>query len=139
MATTRGCFGKIKSRVNGASGGLSVVGEARNWSYEETAEQLDASAMGDCTKKFVAGAQQTTGTVQTFWDSADAGQGVFTVGATVDLELYPGGSGSGNAFYKTATGGATITSVARSGGVDNIVENNFGFTVNGALIATSVP
>ena len=115
------------------------MGEVRNWSYEETAEQIDASAIGDCTKKFIAGAQQTTGTVQTFWDPADAAQLDFVVGGVLQIEFYPAGDGSGATFYKTPTGGATILSVSRTGSVDNVVENNFGFTVNGALIATSVP
>jgi len=142
MAVTRGCKGVIKAKDNAATGAAGTVLECKNWNYEESAEQIDASSMGDCTKKYVAGAQETTGTIEAHWDpSATGNQGVFTVGAVVDLELYPGGTatGVGTVYYKTPAAGATITSVNRSGGVDSIVANSFGFTVNGAMTATTIP
>lgn len=138
MATTRGCFGKVFAELSATATAARVMSEVNAWSYEETAEQLDASEIGSCVKKFVAGATETTGTISTWWDTATASeQQHFTVGGTVKLELYPGGNGSGSTYYKTAS--AVVTSISRSGGVDGIVTNNFGFTVNGALTATSVP
>lgn len=140
MAVTRGCFGKVFGKATSTTGAATVVDEVRSWSYEETAEQLDASKIGDCTKKFEAGAQATQGTIQTWWHPAATGnQGIFAVGAKVHLELYPGGNATGAVYYKTPAEGATILSVSRNGGVDGLVENNFGFTVNGALVATTVP
>lgn len=140
MSVTRGCLGTIRAKATTASGSATGVDEVRSWNYEESAEQIDASKIGDCTKKFEAGAQQTTGTIETWWEPAATGnQTIFTVGDKVDLELYPGGVGSGSTYYTTPTAGATITSVSRSGSVDGLVENNFGFTVNGAMTTTTVP
>ena len=142
MATTKGCLGRIQMATT-ATGAAAATGmaELRDWSYEETSEQIDVSAMGDCTKKFDAGAKATSGSITAWWDPTDTtGQGVLVVGNTVFLEIYPGGTGSGKTFYKTPAGGAVITSVSREGGgVDGTVGSTFGFTVNGSLTATSVP
>lgn len=143
MSITRGCFGKVKAKVAGASGAAVAVGELSDWSFEESAEQIDSSSMGSCTKAFTAGAKQTTGSLTVHWDNADAAQALFVVGDRLHLEVYPGGSGSGQAYYKTtdtATGGAVINSISRAGnGVDGIAGSVFGFAVNGELTATSVP
>jgi len=142
MSVTRGCSGVIKGKANGATGAAATVNEVKNWSYEENAEQEDASSIGTCTKKFEAGAKETTGNIEAHWSpGASDNQDIFSVGVKVDLELYPGGAatGSGLVYYKTPTGGATITSVSRSGGVDGLVANTFGFSVNGEMITTSIP
>lgn len=134
MSTQRGCFGKVRSGPTGGASG--VVGEVRNWSFEESAERIDVSAMGDCTKKFISGAKQTTGTVQVWYDQGDTRQADFVVGSQIALELYPGGTGSGKKYFK---GIANIDSVARSGSTEGAVESTFGWSVNGALTATAVP
>jgi hypothetical protein len=140
MSVTRGCLGKIFGKALLATGATVLVDEVSAWSYEESAEQIDASKIGDCTKKFEAGAQQTTGQVTAHWEPAATGnQDIFVVGDKVTLELYPGGNSSGSVFYQTPTGGATITSVARAGGVEGLVGNDFGFSVNGAMTTTAVP
>ncbi|MCB0247968.1 MAG: hypothetical protein KDI07_05270 [Anaerolineae bacterium] len=140
MAVTRGCFGKVYAKDLAATGAATQVYEVRSWSYEETAERLDASEMGTCTKKFEAGAQETTGQIQCWWDpSATGNQGQLTVGNIVELELYPEGAGSGSVYYTTPAAGATVLSVAREGSVDGLVGSTFGWAVNGALTATTVP
>jgi hypothetical protein len=141
MATYRGCNGKVKVKAVGATGGTVAVGELRNWSFTETSEQLDASAMGDCTKKFVAGAKETTGTIECWLDMADTtGQNMFVVGNAIIIEIYPNATGSTKPYYKTPTAGATVVSRnPDAGGVDGIVGVSFGFAVNGAMTATALP
>jgi len=140
MSVTRGCLGKIFGSALSATANAQVR-EVNAWTFEESAEQIDASEIGDCTKKFEAGAKQTSGSLTCWWDTATgSNQTPFVVGDKVNLALYPGGNGSGSSFYKTATGeGATITSVSRSGGVDGLAGSVFGFSVNGSLTPTSVP
>lgn len=143
VALIRGCLGKVKVATT-FSGSYNAVAQMSDWQYEETSEQIDGSSMGSCTKSFVAGAKATTGTITCYWSDDDTtGQSVLIVGNTVYLKIYPGGSGSGMGFYRTAsgsTGGAVITSVSRTGGgVDGIVGTTFGFAVNGQLTATAVP
>lgn len=140
MSVKRGCLGKIFGSALSATAN-SEVDEVNSWSFEESAAQEDASKIGTCTKKFEAGAKQTTGQITVWWEPAATGnQGAFSVGEKVNLALYPGGNGSGDTYYKTTTGeGATITSVSRSGGVDGLAGSVFGFSVNGGLTATTVP
>ena len=143
MAVYRGCSGKVRIKAIGATGATAAVGELRNWSFTETSEQIDASAMGDCTKKFVSGAKETTGNIDCSLDMANAQQNLLTVGTEVVLEIYPNGDGTTKPYYKTgntAGNGATIISRAPDGGgVDGIVGVSFGFAVNGSLTATTVP
>ncbi len=128
MATQRGCFGVVRSGPS--SGAVGAVAEVRNWSFEESAEREDLSVMGTCTKKFGSGPQQTTGTIEVFFDQSDPRQDDFVVGTEIALELYPGGTGSGKRYYK---GLANIDSIKRDGNVTSSVGSSFGWSVNGAL------
>ena len=144
MATTRGCLGKVKILAAATGTPTQLIGELTDWSFEETADQVDTSIMGACVKKFDAGAKATTGQLTTWWDADATGQAMFVVGNVVSLAIYPGGSGSGANFYRTpiATGGqgATITSLAHAGnGVDGTVGTTLGYSVNGSMTATAVP
>jgi len=140
MSVKRGCLGVIKGKVATATTATVLIDEVSQWQYEETAEEIDASKIGNCTKKFEAGAKQTTGQITAHWEpSATGNQTIFTVGSKIFIELYPAGSGSGSTYYKTPTAGATITSISRSGGVDGLVGNVFGFSVNGEMTTTAVP
>jgi len=138
MAVIRGCRGKVKVAATGTA---VLIGELTNWSFEETAEQIDASEMGNCTKKFEAGAVQTSGELTFHMDlGASSNQDEFAVGGNPTIEIYPEGDGSGANYYATATNGSTITSISRDGGgVDGLNELTVGFTVNGAMTATSLP
>jgi len=103
---------------------------------------LETSEIGACTKTYVAGAVETSGNITVFWDTTTgANQTQMTVANDVFMEFYPGGAatGVGSVIYQTPTGGANIQEVARSGGVDGIVETSYSFTVNGSLTTTSVP
>jgi len=139
MATTRGCKGVVKIKAVGATSATNAVAELADWSYDESAEQIDVSAMGTCTKKYDAGAQSTTGQIRCHWDGTDTtGQNLLVVGSAVIIEVYPGGTATGTKYYKTGASGATILSVNRAGnGVDGTVGATFGYAVNGAMTATT--
>lgn len=139
MATpTRACFGKIKVKDQAATG-LAVVGGINEWSLSEEAEQIDASEIGTCVKSSIAGSNSRSMSISGFWAPADGNQSDLTVGNVIDLELYPAGSGSGNTYYKTTTGGATVLSVERSGSVDGLVSLSLSLAINGSLTTTAVP
>lgn len=130
MAVTRGCFGKVKS---GATPDL--VAEVRDWSFDESADVIDVSSIGSCTKTKTVGAINTSGTINCWWDPADTGQGNFVIGDIIALELHPGGDASGTTYYETAT--AIISSISRRGGVDGAAEANFSFEVNGGMTTST--
>lgn len=137
-APFRGCLGVIKvaSAASAAASGYAAIANLSDWQFEETSEQIEASSMGSCAKSFVAGAKATTGTFTCWWNPDDTtGQAILIVGNTIGFKAYP--AGTGETAYKTGSGGAVITSVARQGGgTDGVVGATFGFAVNGQLTAT---
>lgn len=142
MATaTRGCLSKIKVRdLAAATGTIGAVGGVRDWSLSEEAEDIDASEIGSCVKASVAGANSRTMSVNGFWDTATgAYQTEITVGNVLHVELYPAGSGSGNEYFETTTGGGTVLSIEKSGGVDDLVSFSATIKINGDLTTSTVP
>ena len=139
MAVTRGCLGKIYVKDAAVTSGATQMLRVRDWSFSESAERLESSEIGACTKTYVAGAVETSGTINVWWDATTgANQTQMSVANDVYIEFYMGGYTTGTAYYKTPTGGANIQEVSRSGSVDGIVETSFSFTVNGSLTATSL-
>lgn len=140
MAVTRGCSGIIKVKDAAATGSAARIYQIRDWSYSESAERLDSSQIGACTKTYTAGAVETTVNITAWWDTTSgANQAQMTVANDVYVEIYPAGTGSGSTYYKTPTGGANIQELSRSGGVDGIVESSWVMTVNGSLTSAAVP
>ena len=131
MAITRGCYGTVE--VDAAT-----VAEVKAWELNTSAEVLDSSAIGDCTKSYTVGAVDWSGTVSCWWDATDTnGQEAMDVGTTITtLSLQPEGDTTADVTY---SGSAIITSIARSGAVDSIVEANFSFQGTGTLTQGVVP
>lgn len=137
---TRGCIGVVYAKDLAVTGAATQVFGVSSWDFAETADQLDASEIGDCTKIQVAGAVETSGTLNLWWDTATgAHQGDLTVANTVALEIYPAGATSGATKYATPTGGAVITDVTRNGGFDTVVNSVVSFSVIGAMATSAVP
>ena len=130
---TRGCAGKVYTSIT--SGTPADVADVTEWSFEETAENLDASVMGACTKAFVAGPVQASGTITCNWAqptvaTADAEQVLLgAVGTNVKLVLYPAGVTAGYRKYTAAS--ALITSVRYGASVNGFVSSTFSYFVNG--------
>jgi len=133
---TRGCTGVFKAVTQGGS--VAVVGGVQEWTLSEESEEIDASEIGTCSKATIAGATTRSLSLSGFWNPADVGQVDLVVGSIVDFELYPEGTVAGSTYYSTTTGGATVTSVERSGGVDSLVTFSASLTINGALTTSTV-
>lgn len=143
MAAIRGCLGKVFAGATPtATGATAEVADVTEWSFEATAENLDASVMGACTKEFVAGPVETSGTLTCNWaqqpvSSADAEQIILgAVGTNVKLELFPAGNGVGSRRYRANS--ALITSVRHSAAVNGFIQSTFNFFVNGSFVASAV-
>ena len=134
---TRGCTGVFKAVTQGG-GAVAVVGGVQEWTLSEESEEIDASEIGTCTKATIAGATTRSLSLSGFWNPDDAGQGDIVVGSIIDFELYPEGTVAGSTYYETTAGGATVTSVEKSGGVDSLVTFSASLTINGALTTSSV-
>ena len=137
---TRGCAGKVYTSATG--GTPAELAEVTEWSFEETSEQLDASVMGACTKAFVAGPVQASGTITCNWAenpvaSADAEQVLLSaIGTNVKLVLYPAGNTTG--YRKYTANSALITSVRKGAAVNGFVSSTFSYFVNGTHTAGTV-
>lgn len=115
MATTRGCFGAI-------SVGGNNIGELRAWELTETAEEIDTSVMGDCTRKYESGPVEASGTFTCWLDDTDAAQSAMTVASVVSVLLWPAGMGSGKAQRSFD---ARINEIPESADVDGVVERSY--------------
>lgn len=140
---TRGCSGKVYTgSVLTATGATAEVADVTEWSFEATAEQLDSSVMGACTKSFTAGPVQTSGTLTCNWAqetfaSKDAEQALLEAcGTNVKLVLYPAGNAVGKTKYTANS--ALLTSVRVGASVNGFVSSTFNFFVNGSFTAAAV-
>ena len=140
MAAIRGCLGKVYCSTT--TGTPAQVADVTEWTMNSTAENLDASVMGACTKEFVAGPNETSGQLSCNWAgqpfaSFDAEQVLLgAVGTNVKLVLYPAGNAAGATKYTAAS--ALITSVNHSASVQGFVQSTFNYFVNGTFTAAAV-
>jgi len=125
MSTTRGCKGVIK-----VGDTPIVVLELTDFDFTETADEIDTSSMGTCSKKSEAGAIKTAGNFTCFWDASDAGQNLLVVGESINVEIYPGGDATGMTYYK---GNVIMFTHGISSSVGGVVSQPYGFSVNGKL------
>jgi len=115
-----------------------TVGSAKSWSYEETAELADKTAMGDTTKSYSTGVTDGSGSITCVMSAVDGsaqdtGQADIDVGDEVTLILYPAGNTS---TYSKWEGTVTVTGVSRSADLSSMGE--FSFTFQGGLTQGTV-
>jgi len=128
MATTTGSTGVVKLQV--AGGTVAVVGEVRSYTLDGSADTIEDSTMGDTARTYKAGLETNNVTIECYWDDADAQQLVIDNRASLDFEIYPTGTGTGEKYY---SGSGTVTSKSISASFDGIVEASFGIQVSGVV------
>lgn len=129
MAVHKGSEGTVKV-------GSSSVAEVTGFSFDETADTIESTALSNSGRSYVADYLGFSGTVDCMWDETDSsGQGAMTAGSTVTLYLYPESTGSGATYY---TGSAIITSISRANAMGSIVTASFSFTGTNVLTSATV-
>ena len=128
MATTTGSSGVVKVATSGGS--VAVVGEVRSYTFDGTADTIEDSVMGDSARSYKAGLKTNTLTVECYWDEADAQQGLMDERASVDFELYPTGTGTGETYL---SGSGIVTSRSVTASFDGMVEASFSIQCSGAV------
>lgn len=128
MAISTGSSGVVK--VATAGGSVAVVASVRSYSLEGSADTIDSSVIGDTAKQFKAGLKTSTVSIECYWDSADAEQILMDEGATVDWQVSPTGTGSGESYF---AGSGIITSRSVSGSFDGMVEASFSIQTSGGI------
>lgn len=120
---------------------LVSMGEVTAWAYNETLEDTEAPAMGQTTKRYLAGLSEAGGSFGVNYDDADDEQEALDVGDVVKIELYPRGAGSSFPMF-TSVGNVAddqilITGVEITADTGSVVSRSYTFRNN--LIRTSQP
>ena len=123
MATHTGSEGTIKI-------GSTVLGELRSYTLEQTSDTIEDTSMGDSVRTYKAGLKASSGSASVFFDEADAGQLLCTVGSSITLNLFPEGNQTGDKFYAVD---AIVTGYNVSASFDGMVEAEITFQGNGAV------
>jgi len=123
MATHTGSEGLIKI-------GSTVLGELRSYTLEQTADTIEDTSMGDAVRTYKTGLKGSSGSASVFFDEADAGQLLCTVGSSITLNLFPEGNQSGDKFYAVD---AIVTGYNVSASFDGMVEAEITFQGTGAV------
>ena len=128
MATTTGSSGVVK--IAAAGGSVAVVGEVRSFTFDGSADTIEDSVMGNTARTYKQGMTTSTVSMEVYWDEADAQQTILDERASVDFELYPTGTGTGETYF---SGNGIVTSRSISGSFDGMVEASFSIQVSGAV------
>ena len=123
MATHTGSEGTIKI-------GSTVLGELRSYTLEQTADTIEDTQMGDEVRTYKTGLKASSGSASVFFDEADAGQLLCTVGSSITLNLFPEGNSAGDKFYAVD---AIVTGYNVSASFDGMVEAEITFQGTGAV------
>jgi hypothetical protein len=125
MATIAGKNGIIKAITS--TGTPAAIGEVKSFNINGTAETADDTALGDSwrTHKLTLKAWEVT--LEAHYDPADNAQADLVLGASVDLELLPSGSGT------PLAGTGTVTSRSIPVELEGIVSHSVTIQGNGAM------
>tara|TARA_R110000796_G_scaffold61714_3_gene142711 strand:+ start:697 stop:1101 length:405 start_codon:yes stop_codon:yes gene_type:complete len=133
MATKTGASGVVKLQVSGTT--VAVVGEVRSFTFDGAADTIEDSVMGDVARTYKAGLKTNTVAIECYWDEADAQQLVVDERASLDFEVYPTGTGTGETYF---SGSGIVTSRSITGAFDGMVEASFSIQVSGAITEAQV-
>jgi hypothetical protein len=133
MATKTGASGVVKVQVAGTT--VAVVGEVRSFTFEGSADTIEDSVMGDVSRTYKQGLSTNTLALEVYWDEADAQQLILDERTSIDFEVYPTGTGSGETFF---SGSGIVTSRSITGAFDGMVEASFSIQCSGAVTEAQV-
>ena len=115
--------------------GANTVAEVTGFSFDETADTIETTALSNSGRSYVADYVTFSGTIDCMWDETDTnGQEAMTVGSSVTLNLYPEGSSAGTYYYGTAI----ITSISRANAMGSVVTASFSFQGTNVLTQGTV-
>jgi len=113
----------------------TTIGELRNYALSHSSDTVEDSVIGDTYRTRLATMKTWSASGDLYWDEANAGQLLITIGSSVTLNLYPEGADTGDIYY---SGSAIVTKFDVSASFDGIVEGSIAFEGNGALSTLTV-
>jgi hypothetical protein len=115
--------------------GANAVAEVKEFAVNTHAEVVDDTAKGDDWRTHKVTFKTWDGTLSCMWDDTDTnGQMACVEGASITVDLYPGGTDSGRIHL---TGTATITERTIES-PEELAMHNITFQGNGALTEEAV-
>ena len=112
--------------------GTTPMAELRGWELSEEGNTIDDSVLADTWDTHQNGSNRWSGQATAFWDETDTnGQEAVNVGTKVGLKMYPEGTGAAGTFF---SGTASPTQITRRAARNGMVEVDFNFTGDGALV-----
>ena len=112
----------------------TTIGELRNYSLAQSSDVVEDSTIGDTFRTRRATLKTWSVSGDLYWDLADAGQVLLTVGSSVTVNLYPMGTTSAT-YY---SGGGIVTKYDVSAAFDGMVEGSISIEGNGTLSVLTV-
>ena len=70
----------------------TTIGELRNYALSHSSDTVEDSVIGDTYRTRLATMKTWSASGDLYWDEADAGQLLITIGSQVTLNLYPEGA-----------------------------------------------
>jgi len=128
MAISKGSSGVVKLQLTGTT--VAVVGRVRSYTIDGSADTIETSVMGDESRTYLPGLKTNTVSIDCYWDESDAQQLIIVEGASLDFEIYPTGTGTGETF---SSGNGIVTSKSIAGSFDGMVEASFAIQCSGAV------
>lgn len=129
MATHKGSEGLVKI-------GSNTVAEVTGFSFDETCDTIEDTALSDSARTFVADYTSFSGSIDCMFDETDTtGQGAMSNGASVAIDLFPEGADSSDTYF---SGTAIITSISRANAMGAMVTASFSFQGTGAMTTGTV-
>lgn len=127
------------AKMHGQHGVVRVgalgLAHIQSWNIDLQAAALEGYSMGESWTDAEVGVKKWSGSLECYYDPADAAQIALDVGSIVTLSLYPGGNSSG-AHYRE--GQAIVTGNPLSANKDGWVTVTFNFMGKGPLSLSTV-
>ena len=128
MATHHGKEGVVTAGGTG-------IGELTGFTLETTGDVVEAPALTDATKSFVAGRTSFSGTLEMHYDETDSPQQTLTAGSSISFVLLPEGNSSGDESF---TGTGIVTGMSVNNAMDEIISRTVTFQGTGTLTRGTV-
>ena len=128
MAAHTGVDGVVKV-------GSNAIAQLTSWSLSASAETIDATLLTSTSKVTLAGTKSYTGSVEMFWDEADAAQISILEGVELTFLLLPEGATGGDVSWSVS---GIVDSLDFGAAVDGMVTASATFASNGAITRSTV-
>lgn len=113
----------------------TTIGELRNYSLAQSSDVVEDSVIGDTFRTRKATMKTWSVSGDLYWDLADAGQVLLTIGSSITVNLYPMGAAASATYY---SGGGIVTKYDVSAAFDGMVEGSISIEGNGTLSVLTV-